>query len=222
MSLTSAQLISEVRDCVLGASYTDATILRFLNRAVVRIAGMVVLPQLATSSTIQTVSSQAWADLPANYHRKLERVYSGNGSLVAKVYDSFLEFESHNPLLNINGDAVNFCAVRGLRLYYQPIPAIMDTLTLFYQRLPSPMVAPETPSGDEVIYPDGLPEHLADDLVIDYSAMELWKLIEQDDRNQVNVEKYERRFNRDIAELAQFIGPPDSDPILVRDVSRYC
>ncbi len=213
---TSNELIVEVRECVLGASYSDATILRYLNRAQGRIAGMVILPDLATDGEVTTDPDLPYVDLPADYHRELHAIESGNAKSPVKIHRSWIDYKRRYPLATGRGASVDAAAIRGTRLYYQPIVPATDTLTLFYHRRPRPMVNPESPGPDDQVHPDGIPEHLAEDLLINYAAMELWKLIEQDDANQPNVQKYSGRFNQALAELMQFVEP-DGEPVYIQD-----
>lgn len=221
--MTAKDLIGEVREATLGASYSDATILRYLNRASLRVAGIVLLPLLEASSQVQTDPGKAWVNLPQDYHRELQRVTSQNGRCLVKHFRSFLEFTHHAPLIEApRGGHVEATALRGAWLYYHPIVSEPgDTLTLYYYRKPTPMVAPDDPEPGDQLTPDGLPPSVAEDILVNYAAMELWKLIEQDDNNQPNVTKFERRFNVNMAELVLFLGPPDGDPVYVRDM-RGC
>lgn len=215
--LTAPELIAEVRDCALGASYEDSLYLRYLNRGQDRISGMVLLPDLATFREIDTDPELPYVTLPTDFQRELQTIRSLNGKSPVKIYRSWMEFMRKYPDLDWTGAWVEVASVRANRLYYQPLVTATDTLTLYYYRLPVPMVNLEEPGPLDQVTPDGLPSHLADDLLINFAAVEIWKLIEQDDTQQSNVAKYSQRFNAAMADLLQFVSPPDGDPDYVRD-----
>ena len=210
--MTSGELIEEVKACTLGASYPDEAILKYLNRAVLRVAAAVLLPLLEASAQVQTDPGKPWVDLPSDYHREMQKITSAKGKCPVRFFRSFMEFMHHFPLAGTpEGGHVEAAAIRANRLYYYPAAAAEgDTLSLYYYRKPVPMESPQDT-------PDGLPHGFAEDILVNFAAMELWKLIEQDDSSQPNVEKYEKRFNGNLAELVDFVGPTDGDPVYVRD-----
>lgn len=215
--LTVTELISEVRDCALGASYDDQVYLKYLNRGQDRISGMVLLPDLGTSKEIETDPELPYVTLPTDFQRELQTIRSANSKAPVKIYRSWMEFMKKYPDLDWTGAAVEVASVRARRLYYQPLVLATDTLTIYYYRLPTPMVALDDPGPLDQTSPDGLPSHLADDLLVNFAAVEVWKLIEQDDMQQSNVAKYAQRFNSAMADLLQFVSPPDGEPDYIRD-----
>ncbi len=75
------------------------------------------------------------------------------------------------------------------------------------------MVEPSTPPDeDDQTTPDGIPDHLAVDLLVSFAAMDLWRNIEQDENNQPNVEKYAALFRMALMELREFVGEDEGEP----------
>lgn len=209
---TSTELIQDVKDAVLGASFSNATILRALNKGINRVAGMVLLPDLETSDDITTGTGN-YKDLPNDFHREIQAVYDHTAETKIRIYDSFLEFLNRYPGLGTTGSAVEAVSKRASRLYYQPIPDAAKTLTIYYYRKPTAMVEVAVPPVEGAqTTPDGIPEHLATDLLVSFAAMDLWRNIEQDENNQPNVEKYASLFGRALMELREFVGDEEGEP----------
>jgi len=209
---TSTELIQDVKDAVLGASFSNATILRALNKGISRVAGMVLLPDLETSNTVTTGTANYQA-FPVDFHREIQAVYDHTTETKIKIYDSFLEFLNRYPGLGETGSSVSAVSKRASRLYYQPIPDSAETLTVYYYRKPTAMVEPSTPPDeDDQTTPDGIPDHLAVDLLVSFAAMDLWRNIEQDENNQPNVEKYAALFRMALMELREFVGEDEGEP----------
>jgi hypothetical protein len=209
---TSTELIQDVKDAVLGASFSNATILRSINKGINRVAGMVLLPDLEASHTVTTGTGN-YLDLPDDFHREIQAVYDDANERKVKIYESFVEFLNRYPGLAVTGSTVEAVSKRAQRLYYQPIPDSAQTVTVYYYRKPIAMVEVSTPpvTGAQIT-PDGIPDHLATDLLVSFAAMDLWRNIEQDENNQPNVEKYASLFGRALMELREFVGEEDGEP----------
>ena len=209
---TSTELIQDVKDAVLGASFSNTAILRSLNKGINRVAGMVLLPDLETSDTVTTGTGN-YLDLPDDFHRELQAVYDDTNKRKVKIYDSFVEFLRRYPGLGYTGSSVEAVSNRAQRLYYQPIPDTAQDFTVYYYRKPVALVEVSVPPvvGAQTT-PDGIPEHLATDLLVSFAAMDLWRNLEQDENNQPNVEKYAALFGRALIELREFIGDDDGEP----------
>ena len=197
-----------------GESGNNST---FYNIAIVA-AGTITL-QAADSLTAElagesvTIRSPCVA-LPTDYNRGLALVSSVSQGNRIRIYTSHHKLLRRFPLLDQAGD-VQFVAVKGAYLYYQPMPSTAEALTLHYHRDPTAMSA----SNSE---PDGIPSHLHDRLLVNYAAKEILGLIEQAVKGKtLRTEKYEEKFQRAMADLVAFIGPEDTGPIYYDDEQGY-
>jgi hypothetical protein len=118
-------------------------------------------------------------------------------------------------LLNETGGNVERVAVKGNYLYYQPMPATAEALTLHYFRTPTEMSASDSE-------PDGIPSHLQDRLLVNYAAKEITGLVEEAVKGKtLRAVKFEEKFQRAMVDLVAFIGPEDIEPLYYDDDSDY-
>ena len=148
--------------------------------------------------------------LPSDYNRGLAFVSSVAQDSRIRIYTSYHKLLKKYPLLNETGD-VQFVAVKGNYLYYQGIPASAETLTVHYHRDPTEMT-------EEAHTPDGIPAHLQDRLLINYTGKEILGMIEQAAKGKtLRGQKYEEKFQEAMADLVAFIGPEDTGPLYYDD-----
>jgi len=203
---TKADLVEFVSDIIQDSSYSDATILKYLNRGIRQIAGGVfltypdrtqvfssALPNLLTSDTVST-DANPYVSLPTDFGRGLVAVASASADTLVTISESFAEFLDYYPTLDLSAN-VTMVAVRGTRLYYQGIPSASDTLTLHYYSTPTDLsLDADTPSC--------LPSHLHEELLVNYAAMKIYDQLEDGiDGAKVNTESYARRFNQAMLDL---------------------
>lgn len=180
---TQDELVSLVQGVIQDDSYSEATILKYLNRAQSHIAGGVMivypdgtqaiskpLPDLATSSDITTSTSDPYVDMPDDYSRELYFVSCPDDNKRITIYQSVPEFLSYYPGLSSTSDVIAVC-VRGTRFYYQGMPDTAQTLTLYYHKTATDMAGALTT-------PDGIPEHLQEELLVNHVAWKIFNLIE--------------------------------------------
>ena len=161
-----------------------------------------------------TIRSPA-AALPSDYNRGLLFVTSESQGHRIRLYESFHKLLRKYPLLDETG-AVEFVAVKGDYLYYNPVPSTAEALILHYFRDPTAM----STSGSS---PDGIPSHLQERLLVNYAAKEILGLIEQSVKGiTLRSQKYEQKFQRAMADLVAFIGPEDIEPIYYDDEQDHC
>lgn len=202
---TAQSLIEAVQRKVQDASYTPEMILSFLNQGIREIAswkntnpnrglhGEILLPMLETSDTVDTEEDVAMIDLPEDFLKNLYHV----------------EQESHVPIdivsgmrellywskgkLDNSGQHVNIVTVQGSTLFYQPIPDTPVELRLHYYKKPPPLTLEDPESETNV--PWCLPEHLHEDLLVNYAAKEIYGEIEDGvDGRKVQTEFYSSRY----------------------------
>jgi len=175
---TLVNLRSQIKEILHTSIFTDSEITARLNLGVNLIAAGLPssfgeiktppLPDLFSIATVDTVLSTAYASMPATYQRSLQFVADSSGREI-DVYNSMIEFAEDNPLMDRDG-SVDGVIEQGGRLYYQGIPTSVETLTLHFFRLPVDM------SSDSES-PDGLPDHLAEPLLVNYVCKELFQLL---------------------------------------------
>ena len=64
------------------------------------------------------------------------------------------------------------------------------------------------------VEPDGIPDHLQEDLLVNFATWDIFKEIEQDVSGKTpETDKHLNLFGGAIAELRAFVGEPDARPI---------
>ena len=195
-------LTARVTRIIQDISFTDSDILDYFNKGLGMIAGRVKLPDLIVVDTVSTVLAQPWVALPAEYMWALFHCASiTHDRIITSVYnkDSYRELLRLYPLLDDVGNVAHI-GVRGTRLYYQPIPATIETLSIQFHGKPTVLVLP----ADE---PECLSYHLHEDLLVNFVAKEIYDLIEDGiESKKINYNKYNNAFNKALGELALFVG----------------
>lgn len=154
------------------------------------------------------------AALPSDYGRGLSFVASESQDKRIQIYSSFHKLLRKYPLLDDTG-SVEFVAIKGNFLYYQPIPSSAETLTLHYYRKPTDMSASDST-------PDGIPSHLQERLLVNYAAKEIYSMIEEAVKGKTpKQDKYEEKFQKAMADLVAYIGIEDTEPGYYGDDSGY-
>lgn len=203
---------------ILDAS--DIVITTRINNAVNEIAGGILLsdgnispplPQLFESAVVATSTSLPYVALPSNYQRNLFKVSSSAGVLIPPPYGcdyySFKMFlNGLSNLLMSEVSAVVKACVKGLKLYYQGIPAESVNLSLMYYRKPVVMVNPT----DSV---DGIPDQFQVRLIKHYIGRQLAN--EMVDGTEKIANYHTTEFDRAMLDLVEFIGV-DGSPTAMR------
>jgi len=175
---------------------------------------MVDLPQLKTSETVST-GSNPYVALPTAvgnaFHTDKDKalffVASQGQDREITIMTSWIKFLQKYPRQNEAYDVYDVC-VRGSSLYYQGIPSTADSLDLHFYRKPVDMKINTNDS------PDGIPDHLQEDILVNFGAWDIYKEIERDiSGKKPETEKYQGLFAASIAELRAFVGEPDARPI---------
>ena len=211
--MKNREIIELIAGIIRDPSYSSERLLAKVNKGVGRIAAMVDLPELKSFATVATSTSEAYVALPSTagnaFHigkkKALFFVASQTQDMERYIEESWIKFLSKYPRLNEPGEVMDVC-VRGASLYYQGIPSIADSLDLHFYRKPAPMVAITTE-------PDSIPEHLHEDLLVNFGCWDCYKEIEDDETGKTpNTDKYGNLFGGAIAELKVYVGVPDSRP----------
>jgi len=213
--MNSRELIELVEIKITDSSYSQPMILGRLNKGMRRVAAMVDLPLLKSSATVQTSTSNPYIALPSDdnnaFHVGKEKglffVASQDQDKEIPIMTSWIKFLQKYPELDEAYDVYDVC-VRGDRLYYQGIPTTAESLDLHFHR--KPVVMRDNKDGG----PDGIPDFLQEDLLVNFAAWDIFKEIEQDISGaSPETDKHLALFGGAIAELKSFIGEPDARPI---------
>ncbi len=199
---TVEEIIEDIVDIVDDPDFESNTDLVLLvNRAIRAVASSphILLPGLETSGTVTTVVDAAFVDLPAEYHKGL---YGCDSTLepnsIIDVAASLGVMRSRYGPLNNRGYVSTVC-VRGGQLCYQGIPAIVDTLTLYFYGHPPSYAEGDTPAI--------IPEQFHDTLLVEYCCWKAFAKIEDGiEGAKVNTAYYKNEYELHLEELGRFIG----------------
>jgi len=214
---TLSSLTTAIENIIQDDSYTDLT--ERINDAVNNIAGGIrmpdgtispPLPDLFLTATVSTTSN-AYADLPANYQRGLFYVVDSSGDRILAPdggnYYSFMLFLNHcrKKDLTETGSVLYVC-VKGKKLYYQGIPSETEDLFISYYGKPTEMVD----NDDE---PDGIPEHLQIRIVKHFVCKEIFGegLEDGAEAHGTGTKYHTDKFYSAMIDLIDFIGV-DAEP----------
>ena len=210
MAETQTTLLAEVDRIIQDDSYTEAIQLSFLNQAMQDVAGLVLLPDLETSSAVTTSTTLSYVAMPSDYQRNLFDCYNSTRSWHVEIKGSFRLLTRMFQQLDQAG-SIQGVAVRGTNLHYQRIPSTAESLTLYYYRPPVDMASGATE-------PDGIPQHLARPLLVHGACKGIYGEIEEDIKgNKVNTLYHETEYTKALGKLIAFVGPENRAPIEIQD-----
>jgi hypothetical protein len=208
-------IIDDVKEILQDASYADGVLIRKINQAVSRIAAGVrmpdgiispALPDLFAYGTVNTAIDLPYVSLPATYQRNVTRVYDSSGNVINPPsgggYSAFALFMRQISDLRLTESGpVYRVAVKGSNLYYQGIPTAAETIGLHFYRKPVDMV-----DGDDL--PDGIPEHLQNQLIKHYVLKEIFgEAIEDGQDSKGSGMKYHTaKFFEAMTDLVDYVG----------------
>ena len=216
--MTLQELINEVTNIVQDTAWSEATIKSKLNQALVVVATGVMLPgkyqlspplpDLYTSTDIDTVAGVATCNLPSDFNRDVIQVVNSNGDKIP-IEVSFRKFLSDYP--GQESGSVFKAAVIGSKLAYRDVPATAEALTVHYYKMPTALVGySDTPSC--------LPALLHRPLLVGYACKEIFGQIEDGIEGQkINTGYWTQEFQQGLLDLDVLI-PHDGDPMYVTDL----
>jgi hypothetical protein len=213
--VNAEELTQEVADIIQDSSYTGETILSYLNRGQVAVAGSLLLPGLADGhSTVTTAVDGYSVALPADFHRELYHAQVDGRPV--KVYRNMgMIIHDLEKITAQAGQLEAVCPNAG-NLLYQKVPSIAKDVELFYYRLPIDMT-----DEDENSRPDGLSmqagvalEHF-DFALVHYAAAFIFDRIEDGIEGQkVNTLSHRDQYALRLSEMALHVreGRPHAPP----------
>jgi len=188
---TLASLTTAIENIVQDASITDITdrindCISFLASGARLPDGRVSppLPELFTIATVTTSTSLAYVSLPATYQRNVFYVADSSGDKInppkgGDLYSFILFLKQVYKKDLSEAGAVYAVCIKGNKIYYQGIPSVATTLTLYFYRKPVDLV-------DSTDVVDGLPEHLQRRLIVNYVCADiLGSMIEDSETNKL-------------------------------------
>jgi len=168
------EIRTEIENIIQDDSYTGETVDGYINQCLIYAGAQVDIPELKRIDVVDTVLSQAYValtGLTGGFSGKLRRVKNAAGDPITIHARLELLMDAHPTMVEV-GD-VEGTALEGSTLWYQKIPAIVETLTCLYFRDPAKLTA------DGAI-PSDFPEHLHRGLFVHGTAWIIYDQIEED------------------------------------------
>lgn len=213
--MTLTQLRESIREVLQDSSYTDVTLTSKINSAIQKIAAGVrlsngqispPLPDLYAYGTVTTSTSLPYVSLPATYQRNVFMVYDSSGNAINPPagggYSAFALFmQQVSDLRLTEAGSVYRVATKGTKLYYQGIPAVAETIGLHFYRKPVDM-------DDDTDTPDGIPDHLQEDLIKHRVLMDIFGEAIEDGQDSTGkgTAYHTAKFYDAMTQLIDFIG----------------
>ena len=200
---TGEQFIERVVKTVQDPSLDTDDILELLGEGLVVISGRVLLPDLETSDTVDTMVDESEVPLPSDYQHGLFDCQEQDPYNPVVVLNSKRQILATYGKLDNTGTVRHVCRV-GTSLLYQPVPTEIRTLTLSYYRMPAQLTESETPEGLPIQF------HRA---LFHYAAFMLFDDIEDGmEGPKVNTARHEGKFEQLVRELELFFKDSQSRP----------
>lgn len=189
-----------VQAACLGISKTDAELNTLINEGFANAAMEVVLPGLKRIDTVQTVEDTAYVSLTAldgGFSGRLRRVGSADAVTVLKSLEELMDLY---PGMDETGEAVEYVALEGNNLWYQPIPSSVQTLNVLYLQNPATLSA-------DIDIPSDFPNNLHNGIGVCWAAYRIWE-IEEDEQegNRVNTVHYLSMYENAVQKLREHIA----------------
>jgi hypothetical protein len=185
-------------------------VLGLFNRAIKEISGIALLPGLERNTAVST-GTLNYVAVP-DYQRDLRYCHSMTQNREVKVFGSTTLLFREFAFLNQPGLVVGV-APQGSNLFYQRIPSSPETLQLHYWAKPPVYTLDQEPAC--------IPEHLQEDLLVNFAAWKLYARIEDwTDGAKPNTDHFKNEYGEGVAMLLQFLGPEQSKPPELVDETR--
>lgn len=194
-----------VKDKIQDTSYTHDVIVALFNRCLRRVSGRHRLEELETHEQVLTDPRASSIPLPANYQRDLNYCHSISHNRKIKVHGAVVQMYRQFSQLDQYGRVIGV-AVKGRELFYQRVPETAEILRIRYYRYPDRL-------RDRYDKPTCIPEHLVEDLLVNYACWKIYSEIEDGiEGTKVNTTYYKGEFREAEAELSMFLGPDEDEP----------
>lgn len=192
------RILDKIEAKLQDSSYAREELLADLNNLLYYISAINPLPSLQTTDDVSTITTATQISLPADYHCNLYRVENSGTSRTCKIVYNFKVLATMHDGLTVAGSVVDVAAENGI-LHYRKLPASPETLTLFYNREPDVLLDTDTS------FPDCLPEHLHDPILISHILYDKFSEIEDGTESaRTNTAFYWERFINGMQRLQDF------------------
>lgn len=201
------QIRTEIENIIQDDSFSETTINEYIAQAILYTAANADIPELKRIGTVETVLEQAYTTLgglTGGFSGKLRRVKNAEGDPIEIFSDLALLMDEY-PTMNEEGE-VEAVALEGSTLWYQDIPAEVETLTCLYYKNPT-LLSLDTES------PNDFPEHLHRQLFVQGCAWIIYDEIEDGiEGEKVNTKAHfwlsfdERNRNSGIVKLREWLA----------------
>lgn len=216
--MTFEELTNEVMGIIQDSAWSEAIIKSKLNQALTVVATGIMLPgkhqlspplpDLYSSTDIDTVAGVATCNLSSDFNRDVIHVVNANGDEIP-LEKSFRKFLDDYP--GHTSGSVFRASVYGRNLHYRNVPETAETMTVHYYKAPTTMTM-----DDDT--PNCLPVALHRPLLVGFACKDIWSLIEDGIEGQkINTEYWTREFQQGLLDLETLI-PHDGEPIYVTDL----
>lgn len=223
---TRSEIETGIKDVLRESNLMSVDAQTRMNNAVTRIAAGVrlrdgrttpPLPDLYSTATVATSTSNAYASLDATYQRNLFMVVDDDKEIVPPPkggsYYSFQMFLRRARYYDLSETgSIYMCCVKGSNLYYQGKPSTSEDLLTYFYRKPVDMAA----DSDT---PDGLPDPFQLDLVKHFVCRDVYGEHVGTDLKAATGDKMFKRFEyhnaqleKTLIEMVEFVGE-EGEPI---------
>ena len=204
-----AEIIALIKDAIEDESFSDGTLLAYVNKGIGRVAAALPLPMLLTEAHITCKANSRRVTLPSDYYSNLFHAYNVTSSAKVRIMRPFSNFLMRFPSLDLSSDVTHVCTQANV-LHYQGSPSSDQTLLVFYNRRPDAVSA-----GDDI---DIIEEVYQADLLVSFAAAECYKLIENGiEGTKVNYNKWIADYTLALNEYGLFVGSPEEKPDFIPD-----
>lgn len=201
------QIRTEIENIIQDDSFTETTLNDYINQAILYTAANADIPELKRIGTVDTILEQAYttlSGLTGGFSGKLRRVKNAEGDPIGIFSDLALLMDEY-PTMAEEGE-VEAVALEGSTLWYQDIPAEVETLTCLYYKNPA-LLSLDTES------PSDFPEHLHRQLFVHGCAWIVYDAVEDAIEDaKINTKAHywlsfdERNRNSGIVKLREWIA----------------
>lgn len=131
--MTRDEILADIQAVLLDPTFTNSDLERAMDEALVQAAAVVRVPELATSDTVTTVLDKGHVDLPDEFHHDLYAVTSDVSTDKVQLVSNLKELQLYSGKTRPHYIVL---AEQGRKLYYEPIPDVARTLTLYFYAKP--------------------------------------------------------------------------------------
>lgn len=200
-----SELRSKVQDAIQDDSFTDEFILDSFNKCHGELASIYTLPDLMTHTEIICPVGEFKTSLPDTFLKGLDFAYNLTRKEKVNVVKALTTFLAKFPSLDLGPPVDTVCA-QGKTMFFQGVPVTEETLRVFFIRNPETMIM-------ETDEPEAVPEHLHEDLFVNYGCAACFNLIEDGmEGAKINFNKYTSLYQQAQVKLEQFFGIPPESP----------